>query len=126
MAAEFLNVYKSGCGMVIEVTAGGDCEPSCCGEPMQLLQLKSQDTGMEKHLPVIEEIPGGVKVKVGAVPHPMEEKHFIEWIEVLNGPYVNRKHLKPGEAPEAEFALKAKPGMKVRIYCNIHGLWGKA
>ncbi|OGV49045.1 MAG: desulfoferrodoxin [Lentisphaerae bacterium GWF2_52_8] len=103
--------------------AGECCNLSCCGEPMKKMDEKTADTGKEKHVPVLEEGSAGVKVKVGAVPHPMEQDHYIEWIEVVNGPYVNRRYMKPGEQPEAEFYLKKQAGLVLRIYCNKHGLW---
>lgn len=90
---------------------------------MQLLEAKTQDAGKEKHVPVVKDGQTGVKVCVGDVPHPMEEDHYIQWIEVLNGPYQNRKLLKPTDKPEAEFYVPKQEGLKVRIYCNKHGLW---
>jgi superoxide reductase len=89
---------------------------------MELLEEKSEDQGNEKHVPVVEQTEKGVKVKVGAVEHPMEENHYIEWIEVVVDGKVCRKFLKPGEAPEAEFALGPE-NIEAREYCSIHGLW---
>jgi superoxide reductase len=100
------------------------CKPvECCGKPMTVLEEKTSDAGKEKHVPVVQDGKSGVKIAVGSVPHPMEPDHYIEWVEVVNGPYVNRKYLRPGEAPEAEFFVPRKDGIKVRIYCNKHGLW---
>jgi superoxide reductase len=90
---------------------------------MKLMEEKTADSKVEKHVPVITATPNGVKVVVGSVPHPMAEDHYIEWIEVVNGPYVNRKYLKPGDKPEAEFYVKMQPGLIVREFCNKHGLW---
>ena len=78
-----------------------------------------------KHIPVLEEQGSGILVKVGSVPHPMEADHYIEWIEVINGSYVNRCHLKPGDAPQAAFYVPQQPGLEIRAYCNKHGLWKK-
>jgi superoxide reductase len=89
---------------------------------MELLKEKTEDAGLEKHVPVIEKTETGLKVKVGSVPHPMEEKHYIEWIEVIADGRVYRKFLKPGDKPEAEFELKAGK-IWAREYCIIHGLW---
>ena len=112
------------CGASFEVLTEGSTEVKCCGEPMKVLEEKTADAATEKHVPVPETLPSGeTKVKVGSVPHPMTTEHHIEWIEVINGPYVNRYHLSPGEAPEAMFHVKLKPGMIVREYCNLHGLW---
>jgi len=94
----------------------------CCGQPMQLLEEKVEDVGKEKHVPVIEKTDTGVKVKVGSIPHPMEENHYIEWIELTAGDETFIKFLKPGEAPEVEFEVKAGK-LTAREYCNVHGLW---
>ena len=108
-------IYKCNvCGNIVEVLHTGVGELVCCGQPMELLAEKEVDEGKEKHVPVVR----GNKVFVGEVPHPMEEKHYIEWIEVNNC----RMFLKPGDKPEAEFS-EIKEGSTVRIYCNIHGLW---
>ncbi len=114
-------VYKCElCGNIVEVLHGGRGMLYCCGQPMGLLPEKTEEN--PKHIPIIESTDTGVKVKVGAVTHPMEEKHFIEWIEVWSGDKVYRKFLNPGDAPEAEFPIKAND-IKAREYCTIHGLW---
>jgi superoxide reductase len=121
--AEKLQIYKCNvCGNIVEVLHGGDGELVCCDEPMELLDEKTSDTGKEKHVPVIERIDGGYKVKVGSVPHPMEEKHYIEWIELLADGKAYRQFLKPGLAPEAIFHIESK-SVSAREHCNIHGLW---
>ncbi|MFQ5474975.1 MAG: desulfoferrodoxin family protein, partial [Candidatus Nanoarchaeia archaeon] len=97
---------------------------SCCGTEMKLAQMKTEDQGKEKHVPVIEKIEGGYKVKVGDVAHPMEEAHHIELIEILgNGKVIASARLKPGQKPEAEFCLESADGVTARAYCNLHGLW---
>lgn len=117
-------VYKCNiCGNIVEVLHAGGGELVCCGQPMQLLTEKTSDVGLEKHVPVLEMMATGVKVKVGSVPHPMEEKHYIEWIELIVDDRVHRKFLKPGEKPEAEFWKPMAQKMQAREYCNIHGLW---
>jgi len=106
--AEKLQVYKCmACGNIVEVLHGGNGELVCCGEPMKNLIAKTADEGKEKHVPVIEKVDGGIKVKVGSVPHPMEEKHYIEWIGLLADDKTYRQFLKPGEVPEAVFSVKA-------------------
>lgn len=116
-------VYKCNiCGNIIEVVHAGVGELVCCGQPMDLLMEKVQDAGNEKHVPVIENTSTGVKVKVGSIPHPMEEKHYIEWIELQADDMVYRKFLKPTDKPEAEFCVNAAK-LSARDYCNIHGLW---
>jgi superoxide reductase len=118
------NIYKcETCGNVVELVSVGGGSLICCGQEMKLYLENSVDAAKEKHVPVIEKVDGGTKVKVGSVSHPMEEKHYIEWIEIINGDYVNRKYLNPGEVPEAVFYVEYKETMKVRAYCNLHGLW---
>ena len=116
-------VYKCNvCGNIVEVLHAGAGELVCCGQPMELLKEKTEDAGQERHVPVIEKTGKGVKVKVGSVPHPMEENHYIEWIEITADGRNCRKFLKPGEKPEAEFGIKAEK-IQAREYCNVHGLW---
>lgn len=110
------------CGLTIEIRTSG-ATPVCCGEPMQLQNPKNSDTGMEKHLPVTEATSCGTLVKVGSIPHPMTPEHHIEWIEIINGDYVNTKYLAPDSEPEAEFYVPETEKIKVRCYCNLHGLW---
>ena len=122
MAAK-LEIYKcSVCGNIIEVLHGGAGELVCCGKSMENLEAKTADEGKEKHVPVIEKVDGGVKVKVGSTPHPMEEKHQIEWIELLADGKAYRQFLSAGEAPEAVFNVEAST-VTAREHCNIHGLW---
>ncbi|MDD2403352.1 MAG: desulfoferrodoxin family protein [Victivallaceae bacterium] len=113
--------------MVVEVLTGDDCceNIECCGKAMQEMTANTVDASKEKHVPVASASNGGIKVKVGEVEHPMTDAHYIEWIEVVNGQYVNRKYLNPNEAPEAEFFVPMSSGLKLRIYCNLHGLWEK-
>ena len=121
--AEKLQVYKCAtCGNIVEVLHGGAGELVCCGEPMELLDEKTADATTEKHVPVIEKIDGGYKVKVGSVPHPMEEKHYIEWIELLADGKAYRQFLQPGKPAEAVFNVEAA-NVSAREYCNVHGLW---
>lgn len=111
------------CGNIVAMIHEGKGELVCCGQPMELLEEKNQDTGQEKHIPVPEKTNHSIKVKVGPVPHPMEEGHFIEWIEIITEDNkTGRKFLKPGNKPEGEFFTKSKP-QRLRAYCNIHGLW---
>ncbi len=117
------NVYKCEiCGNVIEVVHPGAPALVCCSMEMKLMEEKTADSTVEKHVPVIEKTAKGIKVKVGSVPHPMEEKHYIEWIEVLSENEKLVRFLKPGEPAEAEFFITTSP-ITVREYCNVHGLW---
>jgi len=126
-------IYKCNvCGNITEVLHSGAGQLVCCGQPMELLEAKNKDEGLEKHLPVIEEMPpnvcrdkDGFKVKVGETEHPMEESHYIEWIEINTADGKSgKKFLKPGDKPEAEFYTRVEI-ISVRAYCNIHGLWQK-
>ncbi len=120
---EIRQVYRCDvCGNIIEVLHEGADSLVCCGQPMSLLAEKTTDVGLEKHVPVIEKAGNEVTVKVGSIPHPMEQNHYIEWIEIVADSTSCRKFLKPNEKPEAAFETKA--GMlKAREYCSIHGLW---
>ena len=123
MATKRLEIYKCGvCGNMVEVIHTGEGELVCCGQPMKLLKENSVDAAQEKHVPVVEKVDGGYKVTVGSVPHPMEEKHFIEWIELLADGKACRQFLSPGAAPEATFNLEASE-VSAREHCNLHGLW---
>ena len=116
-------IYKcSVCGNIVEVIHASGGELVCCGKPMELLVEKTQDLGFEKHVPVIEKTEQGILVKVGSMPHPMEEAHYIEWIEIIADGKYCRKFLKPGDKPEVLFEISAKE-VVARAYCNIHGLW---
>ncbi len=110
------------CGNVVEVLKSGGGELICCGEPMELMSENTVDAAKEKHVPVVEKTADGYKVKVGSVTHPMEEKHYIEWIQLITANSVFMKELKPGEAPEACFCTDEEM-VAVRELCNIHGIW---
>jgi len=110
------------CGNIVEVLTAGGGELVCCGQPMELLTENMVDASKEKHVPVVEKSAEGFKVKVGAVAHPMEEKHYIVWIELIADGKAYREFLKPGQAPEAFFCVKAEK-VTAREFCNIHGLW---
>lgn len=121
--AKRMEVYKCDvCGNIVEVLHGGAGQLVCCGKPMKLLVENTTDAAKEKHLPVIERTADGFRVKVGSVAHPMEEKHYIEWIELVADGRVYRSFLSPGQSPEAVFSVTAEK-VWAREYCNIHGLW---
>jgi superoxide reductase len=120
---EKLQVYKcSVCGNMVEVIHSGAGELVCCGKPMDLMKENTVDAATEKHVPVVEKADGGFKVAVGSVAHPMEEKHYIEWIELIADGKAYRQFLEPGSAPEAVFKIDATD-VAAREYCNLHGLW---
>ncbi len=121
--AEKLVIYKCMvCGNIVEVLHAGAGQLVCCGKPMEKLAAKTADEGKEKHVPVIEKSDSGLKVKVGSVPHPMEEKHYIEWVEICADGNTCRQFLNPGDAPEAQFPIQAKE-VTAQEHCTIHGLW---
>ncbi len=120
---EKLQVYKCDiCGNIVLVMHSGVGQLVCCGQPMRLMEEKSEESGYEKHLPVVERVEGEVRVKIGSIPHPMEENHYIEWIEIETEEGVMVRFLKPGDEPEAIFKADERV-LKVRDYCNLHGLW---
>jgi superoxide reductase len=123
MATKRLEVYKCTlCGNIVEVIHEGEGELVCCGQAMNHLVENSVDAAQEKHVPVVEKADGGYKVTVGSVPHPMEDKHFIEWIELIADGKAYRQFLTPGAAPEAFFVVDGDD-ISVREHCNLHGLW---
>ncbi|MEG2172089.1 MAG: desulfoferrodoxin [Desulfovibrionaceae bacterium] len=122
MPSQFEVYHCATCGQIIEVLHAGGGELVCCGTPMKCMVEGKTDGALEKHVPVIEKTATGYKVKVGAVPHPMEEKHYIQWIELLADGVSYTRFLKPGDAPEAEFCCKATH-VTAREYCNLHGHW---
>lgn len=116
-------IYKcSICGNIVELLHDAGAELVCCGKPMELLIEKTEDQGKEKHVPVSEKTEKGTKIKIGEIEHPMEEKHYIEWIEMNFDGKSGKKFLHPGEKSEADFEASPE-NFTVRCYCNIHGLW---
>ena len=116
-------VYKcSVCGNIVEVLYAGGGTLVCCGKPMELQVENTVDASKEKHVPVIEKTSDGILVKVGSVEHPMEEKHYIMWIELNVDGKVYKQFLKPGDKPQALFKVDGKV-LYAREYCNLHGLW---
>jgi superoxide reductase len=121
--AERMEVYKCDvCGNIVEILVGGKGELVCCNQPMKQMVENTVDAAKEKHVPVLERTPNGITVKVGSVAHPMEEKHYIQFIELIVDGKVCRQYLSPGQAPEAFFAVTGDK-ITAREYCNLHGLW---
>ncbi len=119
-----LEIYKcKACGNIVEMVHGGAGELVCCNVPMELLDEKTADAVTEKHVPVVEKIDSGYKVVVGSTRHPMEEDHFIEWIELIAGEKTVRQFLQPGGEPETVFGGVEGGSVTVREHCNKHGLW---
>ena len=113
------------CGNIIGMIHSSGVPVVCCGEPMALMQANTSDGAKEKHVPELEISGGKVIVKVGSVAHPMSEEHHIAWIYLQTENGGQRKCLKPGEAPEATFALEGDNPVAAFAYCNLHGLWVK-
>jgi superoxide reductase len=119
--------YCAICGNVVEVLYAGAEALVCCGEPMQLLEENSVDAAKEKHVPIIDGNEQSVTVKVGSIPHPMEEKHYIAFIELITkDDMVLRAELKPGMEPVAVFPIPMSKVLYAREYCNLHKLWKNA
>lgn len=117
-------VYKCElCGNMVELVHASAGQLVCCGQSMKLMSENTVDASKEKHIPVIERMPNGVKVTVGSILHPMEEKHYIEWIELIAGDAVMRQYLKPGLPPVAFFEGVTATNLVAREFCNLHGLW---
>lgn len=124
--AETNQIYKCPtCGNVVEVLHWASVPLFCCGKPMAEMIKNTEDAAEEKHVPIIEKTENEILVKVGSVQHPMDEDHYIEWIELITKDRIYRKHLKPGQNPEAKFS-KIDSEFEVRAYCNLHGLWGNS
>jgi len=121
--AERMEIYKCEiCGNIVEVLHGGKGALVCCGEDMILQTENTVDAAVEKHVPVVEVLEGGVLVKVGETAHPMQDDHYIEWVQIIVGDRCSRIFLKPGMAPEGKFT-PPREGITAREYCNLHGLW---
>ena len=122
---ELNQIYKCPiCGNIVEIVNNAGGTLVCCGKPMLLLEENSVNAAVEKHVPVVEQNGKEVFVKVGEVPHPMTEEHYIQWIEVITENKTYKKFLKPNEKPEATFIID-EVIVSVREYCNLHGLWKK-
>lgn len=123
---KIMEIYKCEiCGNIVEMLHQGAGQLVCCDQKMKKMEEQTADFAVEKHVPIIENTGSGIKVIVGSTLHPMQEKHYIEWIEVIEDDNINRKQLKPGDKPEAEFSIKYSGDLIVREFCNIHGLWKK-
>ncbi len=124
MSIETKQIYKCDiCGNIVEVLVAGKGELICCGEPMKLMEVSTADSSTEKHVPVIETKDGGVRVVVGSTPHPMIDKHYIQWIELSADGKGHRRYLSPGDPPEAFFPGVSGGKLAAREFCNIHGPW---
>lgn len=121
MKIKFLKCKK--CGKVAALLKNSLCATFCCGDEMAELVPGVTDGAKEKHVPVIIRKDSKAEILVGSVIHPMEEKHFIEWIAIENGGAVQFKFLNPGEEPKAVFTIDENQKISAYEYCNLHGLW---
>ena len=112
------------CGKIVAMVKETPVDTMCCGQAMRELIPGTTDGAAEKHVPVYTLEGNTVKVKVGSVEHPMTDAHHIEWIAIETENGNQRKELKPGDKPEATFALVPRDKVRnVYEYCNLHGLW---
>ena len=111
------------CGNIAAMINDNGPKIVCCGKPMGVIKANTVDASKEKHVPLVTRVNGKLTVVVGAIAHPMEEKHYIEWICVVQNEYVQRVTLKPGDAPSYEFADINEGTSDIYAYCNLHGLW---
>lgn len=121
--AQRLQLFKCEvCGHIVMVFNNGVGALTCCDQAMTRCAENTTDAAKEKHVPVIEKTTEGYRVNVGGVPHPMEEKHYIQWIELIAGDTMQCRFLEPGAPPSAEFKTDAK-AVYAREYCNLHRYW---
>ena len=113
------------CGNIVEMVHDAGPKPMCCGKRMEELVPNSVEASGEKHVPAVRIEGNAVEVNVGSVDHPMEQVHWIEWVELVTDRGNYRKLLNPGEAPNVRFLLSDERPMAVYAYCNLHGLWKK-
>lgn len=124
---ERLEMYKCNvCGNIAEVVISAKGELVCCSQPMEKLKehTNSEEMAGEKHVPVVETTQDGITVRVGSVAHPMENEHYIMFVEVISQDkrYVKRKYLYPHEEPVLNLKCSCDKVI-ARELCNIHGLW---
>jgi superoxide reductase len=120
---ELKQIYKCEvCGNIVEVLHTGIGTLVCCNQNMKLMPEQTKGEYAEKHAPLIKKDEQGVSVNIGKIDHPMEDEHYIEWVEISTEKGYSRKYLKPGQKPHTDFPVKAKI-KKARMYCNVHGLW---
>jgi superoxide reductase len=111
------------CGNIVEMVNDTGVNPDCCGQEMEELIPNSVDASGEKHVPAVQLGDGFAEVNVGSVNHPMEEVHWIEWVQLVTDSGSYRKYLNPGQAPNVKFLLGDERPIAVYAYCNLHGLW---
>ena len=111
------------CGLIVEAIHDTGIVPSCCGMKMDELLPNTVEASGEKHIPAVTVSDNVVTVNVGSVDHPMQDVHYIEWVQLVTENGSQRKYLKPGQAPNVVFHLIDDKPLAVYAYCNLHGLW---
>ena len=113
------------CGNIVSVVNAGAGELVCCGQPMNEMQVNTiESEGKEKHVPIVTIEGNKVHVKIGEIPHPMEDAHHLQVVQIIrDGMIVEGKRLYPGHETELTFIIEDTSNIKVRVLCNIHGLW---
>lgn len=111
------------CGNLVGLIENAGVPMICCGEPMEELKPNTADGAQEKHVPVVTKQGDKLRVDVGEVFHPMEEKHSIQWVYLQTQRGGQRKGFDPGDKPEAVFCVIDDEPVAVFAYCNLHGLW---
>lgn len=111
------------CRNIAEMVYDTDIALYCCGDKMNEMIPNTVEASQEKHLPDVKVSGNIVEVNVGSVDHPMEQVHWIEWVQLVTDRGSQRKFLKPGGAPAVRFLLDDEKPLAVYAYCNLHGLW---
>lgn len=118
-----LQIYKCEiCGNIVQIFHAGVGTLVCCKKSMRLQIAHTDGKGDKKHVPVVEDTKHGIIVKIGEIQHPMEEEHYIEWIEVIAGKKIHHKFFEPGDVPELELSINYSE-IQASTYCNLHSLW---
>ena len=124
---EKMAIYKCNvCGNIIEILNPGAGTLVCCDVPMEkLIEKNNDEVAQEKHVPIITMDGEHKTIRVGSIPHPMEDKHYIMFIEAISKDkkYITRKFLSPNEEPKMDVKVNSADDFDAREYCNIHGLW---
>ena len=111
------------CGNLVGLIEDRGVPLVCCGEAMSELVANTVEASTEKHLPDVTVSGDSMTVKIGSVPHPMEEEHYISFVFVETEQGGQRKLFKSGAAPQLKFCFVDDKPIAVYAYCNLHGMW---
>ena len=119
-----MQFYQSeGCANALTLLADTELVLACNGGSLSVLPADARGTP-ELHIPVLTVRSGTAHVRVGLAPHPMVPEHWLEWIVLETQQGFSVRRLRPGDAPEALFALPdTETAVGAYAYCNLHGLW---